>query len=105
MLLPILLALTTCRRANAHEHHRRDELYQQPLGVDVVDVAVEPWTSKYGAQIDLGYSGPLTFSHLPYTRCLDDGTARFDIALIGMPFDTTTSYRPGTSARPVQLHA
>ena len=63
--------------------------------VDVVDVSTEPWTSKYGPQIDLGYAGPLSFSHMPYTKCLDDGKSRFDIAILGMPFDTTTSYRPG----------
>ncbi|KAJ7814021.1 hypothetical protein B0H14DRAFT_3090216 [Mycena olivaceomarginata] len=61
--------------------------YQQPMGMDVVDVATEPWTSKYGALMDLGYTGPLlSFSHLPYTRCLEDGSAHFDIGLIGARF-------------------
>ncbi|KAJ7180685.1 arginase family-domain-containing protein [Mycena filopes] len=94
-VFPVLLALTLTR-VDAHEYSR-DALYrQQPMGMEIVDVENEPWTSKFGPQIDLGYSGPLSFSHLPYTRCLDDGAARFDIAILGMPFDTTTSYRPGT---------
>lgn len=95
--LPPLLALTLTR-VNAH----RDEFYyQQPMhmGMNVVDVANEPWTSKYGAQRDLGYTGPLGFAHLPYSRCLDDGGVRFDIGLLGMPFDTKTSYRPGKYLR------
>ncbi|KAJ7281512.1 arginase family-domain-containing protein [Mycena rebaudengoi] len=71
----------------------------------LVDVANEPWGSKYGAQYDLGYTGPLSFSHLPYTRCLDDGASRFDIAIVGMPHDTTTSYRPGARFGPFAIRA
>lgn len=62
-------------KVNAHS-------YQEPFQ-SVVDVSTEPWTSKFGPQIDLGYTGPLSFSHLPYTRCLDDGAARFDIGILG----------------------
>ena len=61
----------------------------------VVDITTEPWTSKYGAQSDLGYTGPLSFSHFPYAKCLEDASKPFDIGIIGFPFDTTTSYRPG----------
>ncbi|KAK6992253.1 arginase deacetylase [Favolaschia claudopus] len=104
--LPILIALSG--RANAHASHH-EEFYpgvQQPLAMmDVVDVATEPWTSKYGLQYDLGYTGPLSFSHLPYARCLEDGAARFDIGLLGMPFDTTTSYRPGARFGPYAIRS
>ncbi|KAJ6591562.1 Arginase/deacetylase [Mycena vulgaris] len=102
-ILPAFLALALVR-VNAHAHHQGDEL-QQPMGIDVVDVATEPWTSQFGAQVDLGYTGPLSFSHLPYSRCLDDGAARFDIGLLGMPFDTTTSYRPGARFGPFAIRA
>ncbi|KAJ7612472.1 Arginase/deacetylase [Mycena polygramma] len=103
LAFPAFLVLNLAH-ANAH---RANEFHQEPmfLGVDVVDVATEPWTSKYGPQIDLGYSGPLSFSHLPYTRCLEDGAARFDIGLIGMPFDTTTSYRPGARFGPFAIRS
>ncbi|KAJ7334160.1 Arginase/deacetylase [Mycena albidolilacea] len=110
MLLPAVLALISAR-VNAHRSHHGDEFYpqpmtyQQPMDMDVVDVATEPWTSKYGAQTDLGYTGPLSFSHLPYTRCLEDGSARFDIGLIGLPFDTTTSYRPGARFGPFAIRS
>ncbi|KAJ7678481.1 Arginase/deacetylase [Mycena rosella] len=92
--------------ANAHLHHEQRPM-QSDLDrlVDVVDVSAEPWTSKYGAQIDLGYTGPLSFSHLPYTRCLDDGAARFDIGILGMPFDTSTSYRPGARFGPFAIRS
>ncbi|KAF7308743.1 hypothetical protein MKEN_01073400 [Mycena kentingensis (nom. inval.)] len=101
MLSAVLVALALARTgANAHF------VEQQPL-MDVVniDVSKEEWTSKYGPQVDMGYTGPLSFSHLPYTRCLDDGTALFDIGIIGFPFDTTTSYRPGARFGPFAIRA
>lgn len=39
------------------------------------------WLEKYGSQIDQPFSGPLAFSHLPYTRCLEQDED-FDIALV-----------------------
>lgn len=65
----------------------------------------EPWAAKYGSQTDLGYTGPLSYSHLPYTRCLDDISTTFDIAVLGMPFDTATSYRPGARFGPYAIRS
>jgi agmatinase len=53
------------------------------------------WVEKYGPQIDLTFSGPLSFSHLPYVRCLQEESTDFDIAILGLPFDTGVSHRPG----------
>lgn len=53
------------------------------------------WVEKYGPQIDQTFSGPLSFSHLPYVRCLQEEGTDFEIALLGLPFDTGVSYRPG----------
>jgi len=63
----------------------------------------ETWSEKYGAQPDLVFSGPLAFSHLPYFRCLENDTLSFDIALLGMPFDTTVTYRPGARFGPTGI--
>lgn len=64
----------------------------------------DPWVAKYGAiQPDLSYTGPLSFSHLPYYKCLEDPEVNFDIAVFGMPFDTTTSYRPGARFGPAGI--
>lgn len=65
----------------------------------------EPWTAKYGMQTDLSYTGPLSYSHLPYTRCLDDSSTTFDIAVLGMPFDTATSHRPGARFGPYAIRS
>lgn len=91
MLVNLLPILGFLHLALAHGQH-----VPQPSDTNAaIDVSQEPWTSKYGAQSDLGYSGPLSFSHLPYTRCLEDATQPFDIGVIGFPFDTATSHRPG----------
>ena len=34
----------------------------------------EQWAAKYGEQIDLTFSGPLSYAHLPYSKCLEDTT-------------------------------
>ena len=63
-------------------------------------VRQETWAEKYGAQYDLPFTGPLAFSHLPYIRCLENASPAFDIALLGMPFDTAVTYRPGARFGP-----
>jgi agmatinase len=77
--------------------------HQVPLGDTVKQP--ETWLSKYGPQIDQPFSGPLSFSHLPYSRCLEDESAQFDIAVLGMPFDTGTSYRPGARFGPYAIRS
>ena len=65
----------------------------------------DAWLKKYGPQIDQPFSGPLSFSHLPYTRCLENTSATFDIAVLGMPFDTAVSYRPGARFGPYAIRS
>lgn len=78
---------------------------QIPLSASNIIERPETWLSKYGPQIDQPFSGPLSFSHLPYSRCLEDESAQFDIALLGMPFDTGTSYRPGARFGPYAIRS
>ncbi|KAL1967469.1 hypothetical protein VTN77DRAFT_3254 [Rasamsonia byssochlamydoides] len=48
--------------------------------------------------------GLTSFAHLPYVPCFsaltDDQIDRYDIAILGAPFDTATSYRPGARFGP-----
>lgn len=46
------------------------------------------------------FQGVNTFAHLPHESCLTDRSLLYDIALIGVPFDTATSYRPGARFGP-----
>ena len=42
------------------------------------------------------FSGVSTFAHLKHIRCLTTPYEPFDIGIIGVPFDTAVTYRPGT---------
>lgn len=77
----------------AHQQHDWDS--QLPLRQPDSPLEDNTWLEKYGPQIDQAFSGPLSFSHLPYFRCLENAEANFDIAILGMPFDTAVTYRPG----------
>lgn len=52
------------------------------------------WESAFGQTRDMSFSGISTFAHLPHEKCLTSKTS-FDIGIIGFPFDTSVSYRPG----------
>ncbi|KAF8846159.1 arginase deacetylase [Paxillus ammoniavirescens] len=89
-----IIALVAVVSGQQQQQPLRD-LHEQP----------ETWLSKYGKQIDQTFSGPLSFSHIDYARCLEDESAAFDIAVLGMPFDTGTSYRPGARFGPYAIRS
>jgi len=70
-----------------------------------LDQESETWFAKYGPQEDLSFSGPLSYSHLRQTRCLENASELFDIAILGMPFDTAVSYRPGARFGPYAIRS
>lgn len=51
------------------------------------------------------FSGISTFAHLNHTRCLQHPDEEYDIAILGAPFDTTVSYRPGARFGPRAIRA
>jgi agmatinase len=53
------------------------------------------------------FSGITTFAQLPWVQCLSPkgSSEQFDIAFIGAPFDTGTSYRPGARFGPQGIRA
>ncbi|KAM0321779.1 hypothetical protein ACHAQA_009875 [Verticillium albo-atrum] len=53
-----------------------------------------------GTQADSVFSGISTFGRLPYQPCLRHQDVQYDIAFLGAPFDTGTSYRPGARFGP-----
>ncbi|KAG8779353.1 hypothetical protein FRC15_010232 [Serendipita sp. 397] len=57
------------------------------------------WMEAYGTPHDMAFSGIVTFAHLPNAPCLISQTP-FDIGIIGFPFDTAVSYRPGARFGP-----
>jgi len=88
-----LFTVATCLLSTsfAHSDHNQVHFESDHSGANTG----QTWIEKYGPQIDLTFSGPLSFSHLPYVRCLQEESTDFDIAILGLPFDTGVSHRPG----------
>ncbi|KDR85665.1 hypothetical protein GALMADRAFT_378442 [Galerina marginata CBS 339.88] len=92
--LRILVTTAVFLRSLAHQQHSFDD-HEQNFFSQGGEQSGKTWLEKYGPQIDQTFSGPLSFSHLPYFRCLENEEAEFDIAILGLPFDTAVTYRPG----------
>lgn len=60
----------------------------------------DPWTAKYGGTPDLAYTGINTYAHLPTAKCLEQIDETFDVAILGIPYDLTVTYRPGARFGP-----
>ncbi|KAG9185498.1 putative agmatinase 1 [Alternaria panax] len=80
----------------AHGDHGHD---QEPLAGPHEGLWYNTLPGDGGTQADSIFSGISTFGRLPYHPCLSSNT-KFDIAFIGAPFDTGTSYRPGARFGP-----
>ncbi|KAH8653109.1 Ureohydrolase [Tricladium varicosporioides] len=52
-----------------------------------------------------GYSGINSFAHLEHVKCLTNPEKLFDIAVLGVPFDTAVTYRPGARFGPRAIRA
>ncbi|KAL4901611.1 hypothetical protein BDW74DRAFT_187238, partial [Aspergillus multicolor] len=92
MILPVAV-LTLSAVASAHEH-------QTPLTGPLQKLWYNTLPGDGGTQADSVFSGISTFGRLPYFPCLASEEEKFDIAFIGAPFDTGTSYRPGARFGP-----
>ncbi|TFK34013.1 agmatinase [Crucibulum laeve] len=88
----------------AHDHHGHDD--QVPL--DYVRFPFQPIYRGSNGEVtaDAIFSGITTFAKLPWVQCLTrESHIPFDIAFIGAPFDTGTSYRPGARFGPAGIRA
>ena len=79
---------------STHSHHGDAEDSQQPF----VGWTREDLDAKWGT--DWGYTGISTFAHLDTARCLQYPETEYDIAILGVPFDTAVTYRPGARFGP-----
>ncbi|RNJ55684.1 hypothetical protein D7B24_008306 [Verticillium nonalfalfae] len=59
---------------------------------------LEELERKWGFEVS--FTGIGSFAHLKYTKCLTTPSELYDIAIIGVPFDTAVSYRPGARFGP-----
>ncbi|OJD37673.1 agmatinase [Diplodia corticola] len=92
-LLALSCAASLPLTALAHAGHHHD---REPVDLKVLE-------QKWGT--DWGFSGISTFAHLPHVKCLTDPEVDFDIGIIGAPFDTAVSYRPGARFGPRAIRA
>ncbi|KAK8115491.1 Arginase/deacetylase [Apiospora sp. TS-2023a] len=91
-----LLALGLAAVASAHGDHDQKSLKSGPHK----SLWYNNLPGDGGKQADSVFSGISTFGRLPYYPCLGAEDVEYDIAFIGAPFDTGTSYRPGARFGP-----
>ncbi|KAK4926079.1 hypothetical protein LTR49_006994 [Elasticomyces elasticus] len=77
----------------AHENHAHD---QEPMEGPLKSIWYNTLPGDGGTQADSVFSGISTFGRIQYSPCLTTEAVKYDIAFIGAPFDTGTSYRPGS---------
>lgn len=107
MLLNFALLAVLVQTASvlAHEEQVPLDDFVKPVTDNYDPFDTELWLKKYGKQLDQVFSGPLSFSHLPYSLCLEETQKDFDIAVLGMPFDTGVTYRPGARFGPYAIRS
>ncbi|KAK3073108.1 hypothetical protein LTR53_005589 [Teratosphaeriaceae sp. CCFEE 6253] len=97
----MLRALTTiaalAASVAAHDGHADD---QEPLEGPHKSLWYNTLPGDGGTQADSVFSGISTFGRIQYSPCLATEDVKYDIAFIGAPFDTGTSYRPGARFGP-----
>ncbi|EXU99374.1 arginase family protein [Metarhizium robertsii] len=75
-------------------------------GHDDDDDDGKEWTKEELAELqakwghEWSFSGIGSFAHLDYVKCLTSPQEKYDIAIIGAPFDTAVSFRPGARFGP-----
>ncbi|KAK4507139.1 hypothetical protein PRZ48_000873 [Zasmidium cellare] len=81
----------------AHGDHAHD---QEPLAGPHKSLWYNTLPGDGGTQANSVFSGISTFGRIQYSPCLATDSVKYDIAFIGAPFDTGTSYRPGARFGP-----
>ncbi|KAJ9301021.1 hypothetical protein DTO217A2_7797 [Paecilomyces variotii] len=83
--------------AFSHSHHDNDETETVPE--DRRAELLHKWEQEWP------FSGVASFAHMKPVKCLIEPDERYDIAIIGAPFDTAVSYRPGARFGPRAIRA
>lgn len=89
LLLPILLPFLPLVLSHEGREYTEED----------ISTLREKWGFEYR------FGGISTFAHLQHAHCLTDPHERFDIAILGAPFDTAVTYRPGARFGPRAIRA
>ncbi|KAF2233228.1 Arginase/deacetylase [Viridothelium virens] len=95
MMLKAFLLCACGAIAAAHSSHE-----QEPIEGPHKSLWYNTLPGDGGTQADSVFSGISTFGRITYHPCLSKEDVDYDIAFIGAPFDTGTSYRPGARFGP-----
>ncbi|CAA7265226.1 unnamed protein product [Cyclocybe aegerita] len=100
-LFSLLVSALVFVVVEGHDGHHHDD--QMPLNYVKFP---QPIYRVGEVTADAIFSGITTFAKLPWVQCLTrESHIPFDIAFIGAPFDTGTSYRPGARFGPAGIRA
>ncbi|KAF9529010.1 agmatinase [Crepidotus variabilis] len=105
MISIVTLTFITYLASTINAHEIDNDREQMPLGyIKFPEPVFQGFNNEVTA--DAIFSGITTFAKLPWVQCLTgDRATPFDIAFIGAPFDTGTSYRPGARFGPAGIRA
>lgn len=92
-MLPLLLLDCLKVFLSYREHTLQSEQFHISTGQNIV--TSQKW----------GFSGVNSFAHLEHVKCLTSPESIFDIGILGVPFDTAVSYRPGARFGPRAIRA
>ncbi|KAL1893149.1 hypothetical protein Sste5346_006581 [Sporothrix stenoceras] len=92
-VLAIVAALAAVSPAEACAGHRHSH-DDTPFSEEYLEELQRKWGSEWS------FNGIGSFGHLEYVKCLTNPEELYDIAIIGAPFDTAVSYRPGARFGP-----
>ncbi|KAL3424988.1 Guanidinobutyrase [Phlyctema vagabunda] len=99
----LLIGAALCGVVVGHGQSEQDDiqlpLHQQPFEQDSEEELERKWGFEWG------FSGVNTFAHLKHVKCLTTTETLFDIGILGVPFDTAVSYRPGARFGPRAIRA
>ncbi|KAL3953741.1 hypothetical protein ACCO45_011697 [Purpureocillium lilacinum] len=99
MIPEVLFALAWAGTAAAHAGHEQKSLSGPHQSLWYNTLPGDGGTQSH-VKADSVFSGISTFGRLPYQPCLRSQDVKYDIAFLGAPFDTGTSYRPGARFGP-----
>ncbi|KAJ5567133.1 hypothetical protein N7535_006439 [Penicillium sp. DV-2018c] len=90
-----LLTLALAGSAASCAHHHDAEVVPEHERAELLKKWDQEWS----------FSGIASFAHLKPVKCLIEPDEHYDIAIIGAPFDTAVSYRPGARFGPRAIRA
>ncbi|EDN10831.1 predicted protein [Histoplasma mississippiense (nom. inval.)] len=82
-----------------YTHDGHDYSNHEKRSIDRRKELLKKWDQEWS------FSGVSTFAHLKHVKCLLEPDEHYDVAVLGVPFDTSVSFRPGARFGPRAIRA